>query len=174
VFKVKNLLLKTSFLSVVASSIVSANSFFMHDIESDMNRINQMMNQFINKPFMMPNGMSIRVNSSYPNMNMTENDSQYILEFELAGMTKKDIKVTVSDNKRLTIEGTKENKTETNKEEKVLIKEIYYGKFQKTLTLPKDSMADKLKVDFKNGILKVTVPKDKNHKNKNIRVVPIN
>jgi HSP20 family protein len=169
----ENIFSKVGLISVVASSVLSANSFFMNNIGHDLNSINKMMEEFANSSFVLPSGRTFRLHSTYPQMNMKEIKDNYILEFALAGMDKKDIKVTISNNNELIVEGEKKNEKKSAKDEKVYMNEIFYGKFKKMLSLPKDSDTDKLKVDFKNGILTVTIPKDKNYENKNIKVIPI-
>ena len=44
---------------------------------------------------------------SYPKMNAFENEKQYIFKFELAGIEKKDIKVSISNQNILSISGEK-------------------------------------------------------------------
>jgi HSP20 family protein len=166
----RNIFSKVGLVSVALASSLSANSLFMNDIDRDFENIHKLMNKF-NHSIFMPNGFSVKLNSSYPNTDFSNLDDKYIVKFEVAGMKKDDIKVTVSNDKLLTVEGEKKN--QTKKDEKFFMKEIFYGKFKKSLSIPKDSNINKLSVDYKNGILTVTIPKDKNYKDKNIKVIPI-
>ena len=48
--------------------------------------------------------------------------------------------------------------------------ERFYGKFQRALTLPEPVAADKVKADYKDGVLTVTLPKTEEAKPKKIDV----
>ncbi len=85
-----------------------------------------------------------------------EKGGDYHIEMDIPGFEKKDISIE-SDNGYLTI--TAEKKDEVNDEEKNYIRrERTYGKYQRSFYLG-DLETDKIKAEFKDGILKLTVPK---------------
>jgi HSP20 family protein len=66
-------------------------------------------------------------------------------------------------------------KGEKKKEEKVEEKDYYrcersYGAFVRSIDLPRDVQADKVKASFKNGVLEVRLPKTEEAKTKEIKV----
>jgi HSP20 family protein len=83
-------------------------------------------------------------------------------------MKKEDVKVTV-ENGVLTISGERKfEKEEKNKKYHRL--ERGYGTFMRSFTLPDDADANKIKAEFKNGLLKVHLPKSEHAKPKQIEV----
>lgn len=103
-----------------------------------------------------------------PKVNITETDDQLKLNFEMPGIDKSRVKVTVK-NGQLTVSGERnaEQKTET---EDFVRSEIFSGQFSRSFTLPKTVRADKIKADYKNGMLLITLPKTEESKPKEIDV----
>lgn len=85
-----------------------------------------------------------------------EKGGDYHIEMDIPGFDKKDISIE-TDNGYLTV--TAEKKDEVNDEEKNYIRrERTYGKYQRSFYLG-DLELDKIKAEFKDGMLKLTVPK---------------
>lgn len=103
-----------------------------------------------------------------PAVDIYETDDAIILEAELPGMNEKDIDVRVEDNV-LTIKGERKIEQE-RKEENYYRMERYYGTFQRSFTLPSNLETDKIKAEYKKGILKVVMPKKEQAKPKQIKV----
>jgi len=101
----------------------------------------------------------LNLSTSYPKMNAYENKKTYTFEYELAGLDKKDIKVAVTDQNILTVSGTKEKLTKEERED-LIRQERSYGSFSRSISLPDDINRDKIKVTYKNGILKIVIHKD--------------
>ena len=87
---------------------------------------------------------------------------------ELPGIDKDNISVNLTDH-TLTIKGEKK-KEEEIKEENYYRSERSYGSFLRTLELPRDVHADKVKASFKNGVLEVRLPKTEEAKAKEVKV----
>ncbi|HEX2928460.1 MAG TPA: Hsp20/alpha crystallin family protein, partial [Candidatus Binatia bacterium] len=87
---------------------------------------------------------------------------------ELPGMDKENIEVNLGDH-TLTIKGEKK-KEEEIKQENYYRSERSYGTFLRTVELPKEVRADKIKASFKNGILEVRMPKTEEAKAKEVKV----
>lgn len=95
-------------------------------------------------------------------MDIAETEKDYSLEVEIPGVEEKDIDISLSGD-LLTVKG--EKKSEEKKEDKNYLRiERSYGSFQRSVTLPPDIDADKVKANFKNGILTITIPKSENAK----------
>jgi HSP20 family protein len=91
-----------------------------------------------------------------------------VVKADLPGIDPKDISLSVTGN-RLTIEG--ERKEEAKKEEKDYVyRELSYGKFTRTMELPATVEADKVKADYKDGVLKITMPAPKELAAKKIQI----
>lgn len=80
-----------------------------------------------------------------------------VVRLELAGMEPKDVDISVADDV-LTVSGQREQKEEV-KEENYYRCETSYGKFQRSVSLPKSINADDIKAHFENGVLEIVVPK---------------
>jgi HSP20 family protein len=103
-----------------------------------------------------------------PLADITDDEKEYLIKADLPEMEKKDVKVTV-ENGVLTISGERKfEKEEKNK--KYHRVERGYGTFMRSFTLPDDADASKIKADFKNGVLKVHLPKSEHAKPKQIEV----
>ncbi len=85
----------------------------------------------------------------------------------MPGVKKEDLDVSIN-NQTITIRtSTKEEKKE---EGKYYRREITRGEYQRTLSLPDNVDADHAKATFKDGILKVTIPKTTKGKRKSIEI----
>jgi HSP20 family protein len=86
-------------------------------------------------------------------------DGNLIVKADIPGIDPKDVSISVTGN-QLTIEG--ERKHEEIKEEKdYFYRELAYGKFSRTMTLPAGAEADKVKATCKDGVLQITMPAPK-------------
>ena len=103
-----------------------------------------------------------------PRVDISETDKEVLLDVEIPGIDKKDIKIEVKDNV-LYIYGERkqEKKTEESESWKV---ERHYGKFERSFGLPETVHADKVTAHYKDGILKLTLPKTEKAKPKEIKV----
>lgn len=103
-----------------------------------------------------------------PRVDIVEANGGYELHADLPGMKKEDIKVEIHDNV-LTLRG--ERRIEDDKKEKNFrLTERYYGKFIRTFTLPENVNRDGIVAEFKDGVLKLAIPKVEKAKPKEIEV----
>jgi HSP20 family protein len=94
---------------------------------------------------------------SDPGANIIESTDMFQLEIAAPGMLKDDFKINL-ENSIMTISAELEDqKREEGKN--YTRKEFYYGSFSRAFTLPKTIDLDKIKADYENGILKITLPK---------------
>ena len=101
-----------------------------------------------------------------PLVDIYENDNKFFLEAQLPGIKKEDIKIEVENGKLfLSAESCKEK--EIN-EDKYYRKEISKGKFVRSFYLPESVDKDSLKANFKDGVLKIEIPKSEKEKPKQI------
>lgn len=94
-----------------------------------------------------------------PQVDLRAEDKEYVLTVEIPGVTEKDVTINVADN-AMTITGEKKQEKET-KEENYYRMERSYGSFQRVLSLPGDIDQDNIQANFKHGVLKVTMPRQK-------------
>ena len=95
--------------------------------------------------------------SRTPVADVSENDSEYTMEVELPGLTEKDVEVKV-ENSLLTVSSKKEE-SEKKDEKGYLIRERSRFEFTRAFSLPKEVDSEKIKAEFKNGLLRLVLPK---------------
>ena len=103
-----------------------------------------------------------------PAVDLYEKDDHFMIKAELPGVDKKDIKIDLQD-RLLTLSGERTYDNEV-KEENYYRRERSYGKFQRVFTLPADVDSDKIKAEFKDGVLQIEVPKPEEKKAKQVTV----
>ena len=109
-----------------------------------------------------------RMKITTPAVDLYEEKDDIVVKAELPGMEKDNIEVNLSD-RRLTIKGEKKQEEEVKKEG-YYRSERSYGSFVRTLELPREVQTDKVKADFKNGILMIRLPKTEEAKKKETKV----
>jgi HSP20 family protein len=103
-----------------------------------------------------------------PALDIHEDKDNFIVRAELPGMRREDIGVSLHDG-ALSLSG--ERKMEKKFEEaEVYRTERFFGKFQRTVSLPAAVAADKVKAQYKDGVLTITLPKTEEAKPKQIDV----
>jgi HSP20 family protein len=99
-------------------------------------------------------------NIRYPRVNIQNKEKEYIYEFDLAGVDKKNIKLSIDENNVLTLEGVKKKKRQ-EKSNSYVKQEIFYGSFQRVMKLPDDIDQNKLETRYRDGILTLSIGKKK-------------
>jgi HSP20 family protein len=92
-----------------------------------------------------------------PSLNMKDLKDRYELSISLPGANEKNIKIGIHDGV-LKVEAKTEKQSDSNSSN-FIKKEIYEGSFVRSVTLPKDAKGSEFKSEFKNGVLKITIPK---------------
>lgn len=92
-----------------------------------------------------------------PRIDISETDDKIIIESEISGIKKDDLKITLQDN-IITIEGEKKKESE-EKNKNYIRSERVFGSFKRCFTLPTEVDNDKVDASFENGILKVELTK---------------
>jgi HSP20 family protein len=103
-----------------------------------------------------------------PLVDIVEDDKEYLIKVELPEVHKDDVKVTVEGG-TLTISGERKGEKE-EKGRKFHRVERYYGRFERSFTIPDDAEADNVKAEFKDGVLRVHLAKSEKARPKQIEV----
>lgn len=103
-----------------------------------------------------------------PAVDLYEDDSKYVVKAELPGVDKDKIQINLTG-RVLSLSGERSDEKEL-KEEKVYRRECSYGRFERTFTLPAEVDPDSIKAEYKDGVLKIEVPKPEEQKPKQISV----
>ena len=103
-----------------------------------------------------------------PAIDVSEDDDAIHVAAELPGLDEKDFSVEVEAN-RLILRGEKKN-THESKGKGVYYSECSYGSFMRAVPLPSEVDANNTKATYKNGVLRVDLPKTEEAKARRIRV----
>jgi HSP20 family protein len=79
-----------------------------------------------------------------------------VVRADLPGIDPKEVEVSVLGNV-LTIKGERKRKKEV-KSEDYIRREVSYGSFERRMTLPEGVQTEKVKAQFKDGVVEVTMP----------------
>lgn len=135
----------------------------------EMSTLQHRINHLFNEPFFRSGeDDELRMGTWYPAVDMFDDDDKIVIKAELPGMDKKDISVDI-ENRVLTLSGERSYDNEV-KEENYYRRERATGKFKRAFNLPADVDADNIKADFKDGVLRVEIPKPEEQKPKQITV----
>jgi HSP20 family protein len=103
-----------------------------------------------------------------PSVDIFENKDQIVLEAELPGMNREDFELTIENNV-ITLRGERrfEKKDESDNYHRV---ERSYGSFTRSFTLPQSVTAENAAAEYRNGVLRVTLPKREEIKARRIEI----
>ena len=103
-----------------------------------------------------------------PAVDIYEHEGNIVLTAELPGVDPKEVDIRVENNV-LTLRGERKWSTEVNRESYHRV-ERAYGNFTRSFTLPNVVDTEKIKADFKDGMLKLVLPKKEEAKPKQISI----
>ena len=103
-----------------------------------------------------------------PAVDLYEDKESLIVKVELPGLKKEEIEVSVHDG-TLSIFGERKAATPDSSSQPFR-SERFFGRFHRTVALPKPVAVDKVKAAYKDGVLTVTLPKTEEAKPKQIEV----
>ena len=125
-----------------------------------------LINEFFNDDF----GMNFLNRShSVPSVNSVENNDSFEIDLAVPGMKKEDFTIELND-KVLVISSETSNTIENDK---MRLNEFNFSSFQRSFRVPDSVDQDKIKANYKNGILKIKLPKRKESISKPNRVINI-
>ena len=92
-----------------------------------------------------------------PAFDVAETEKEYVIKGDIPGIDAKDLDISLLDG-ILTIKGEKKHEKE-DKGENYHKVERHYGSFERSFRIPERDKTDKLDATYKDGILKLTLPK---------------
>ena len=125
-----------------------------------------LMNEFFNDDLRM-NFFNRR--HSVPSVNSVENNDSFEIDLAVPGMKKDDFTIELND-KILVISS---DNSDYDQNERTRLNEFNYSSFQRSFRVPESVELDKIKANYKNGILKIKLPKRKDSITKPNRVINI-
>jgi len=136
------------------------------ELEEVSDRLNRM---FARPATRSSNGKETMIVADWtPSVDISETESEYQIKAEIPDVKKEDVKVTLEDGV-LTIQGERKYEKE-EKGKKYHRIERSYGSFVRTFSLPDVIDDDKVKAEFKDGVLNLHLPKSEKAKPKAVEV----
>ena len=111
---------------------------------------------------------SAAISAWTPAVDVYEDEESFLLKVELPEVNKEDVKVNLDDNV-LSITGERRFEHEDKRDGYHRV-ERSYGQFYRSFTLPPNVNAEKINAGFKDGVLRLTLPKREEAKPKQIEV----
>ncbi len=134
---------------------------FLRDFNELATRMNRMLEGRLDDE-------SLTFGTWLPPVDIVDNGSEIVIEAELPGMKKEDIDIRVENNV-LTLHGQRKREHE-EKTKDFFRSERVYGSFTRSFTLPATVAVDKIDATYKDGVLRVVLPKVEEAKPRQIAV----
>lgn len=103
-----------------------------------------------------------------PDVDLHEEENQYILKADIPGISKENLEVSFLDNV-LTIRGERKEEKEA-KEKNCYRFERWSGAFERSFEFASEIDTAKVKASFKDGVLELVIPKAESAKPKQVKV----
>ena len=103
-----------------------------------------------------------------PAIDLIDGKDKVTVNVEVPGMNRDDVDISLKED-LLTIRGEKKEEKEEKEENRYYV-ERTYGSFLRTVTLPSRVKADEVKATYKDGVLKIELPKAEEDKVREVKV----
>jgi len=135
----------------------------------ELEEMSDRLNRMFARPATRTNGKETMIVADWtPTVDISETDGEYQIKAEIPDVKKEDVKVTLEDGV-LTIQGERKQEKE-EKGKKYHRIERSYGSFVRSFSLPDVIDEEKVKAEFKDGVLSLHLPKSEKAKPKAIEV----
>jgi HSP20 family protein len=134
----------------------------------DLNVLQDRMNRLFDDASRWKNGEAAATTTWSPAVDIFETEGDIVVKAELPGMERNDITLNLEKNV-LTLKGERRFEKET-KEENYHRVERAYGGFSRAFSIPATVDEEKIRADYKDGVLKIVLPKKEQAKPKQIRI----
>jgi HSP20 family protein len=138
----------------------------LRELTTMQEKVNKLFDDVIKSPYRSDEGFAL--SAWAPAVDIYETGKEIILKAELPEMQEKDIEIKVEDN-NLILSGERRMEKEV-KEENYHRIERSYGSFHRSFTLPNTVDRENIKASYKDGVLKVILPKKEEAKPKQIKI----
>ncbi|HXG52954.1 MAG TPA: Hsp20/alpha crystallin family protein [candidate division Zixibacteria bacterium] len=128
-------------------------------VPADFQRLSDAVDRLFDEIIHRPWGFSRPVPVWSPSIDLSETPDAYVLEVDLPGVKKEDVKVEL-EGRDLILRGERSSER-TQSGYKFHFQERYSGAFMRRMTLPDSVDKDAIEAEFKEGVLRVTLPKVK-------------
>jgi len=139
------------------------------DIHRELRRMDRELNQLLSPSKDSSTSNAVTIWS--PTCDVSETEKDIVIHAELPGVPKENINIELKDSV-LTISGER-NQEKKEENEKWHRTERSFGKFVRSMAVPRGLQQDQIHAKFENGVLEVTFPKPEEPK-KEVKKIKIN
>lgn len=130
-------------------------------IESEINELDE--------PFFAVFGFESIEEEGFPVIDVFENSDNICVEAELPGIDRDKVRISVTEGE-LVIEGEKAGDRDESGKVNYICIERSFGRFHRTVDIPKAADTSKVRARYEKGILFVTIPKVKEQRKKSTKI----
>lgn len=134
----------------------------------EIDLLQRQFDRFIDDVFLPKYNRSNKSENLTPAVEMTETPEAVHLKLEIPGIEAKDLDIQVTQD-TVSISGERHQETTAETDGKTST-EFYYGKFQRVLSLPTAVQNNNVTAEYKDGILKLVLPKQEEVKSQVVKV----
>ncbi|HKP85118.1 MAG TPA: Hsp20/alpha crystallin family protein [Blastocatellia bacterium] len=146
----------------------ASRNFVTFDPFREMFDLQRRINQLFDNSAATASDEGVALSTWTPAVDIYEDDQAFLLKLELPEVSREDVKVNLHDN-TLSITGERRFENEEKREGYHRV-ERSYGQFYRSFTLPPNVNAEAINAQFKDGMLRLTLPKKEEAKPKQISV----
>jgi HSP20 family protein len=148
----------------MAWELMNTNPF--KDIEKERSEMDRLLDTFL---FGRPQKEDIWEEIEWlPAIDVAETKNEIVVKVEAPGMDPKAFDISLSEG-TLIVRGEKKQEKEDEEENYHLV-ERRYGTFSRSILLPQQVESGKINASYEHGVLKITLPKSKEAKKKEIKI----
>jgi HSP20 family molecular chaperone IbpA len=125
-----------------------------------------LFDDFLNDDFFKKNERSLM------KTDIREKKNKYLIDIDLPGFSKENINLSLNNGYLIVSAKTEQEKNEDN-DEKYVCKERFFGECNRSFYVGDDIKEEDIEAEFKNGILKITVPKKETDEKGEIKQIEI-
>lgn len=125
------------------------------DDSSLLPAIDSLWDSLFNRDFLQG---GLELGTSIPAVNTRETEREYLMELAAPGLKKEDFDIGL-DHGVLTISSVKKEEKEEKDGERVTRKEFSYSSFKRSFHLPEDVNTEGISAEYRDGILRLNMPK---------------
>lgn len=127
-------------------------------------KVDRLFEEFFKVPFRFDLGGF----EALPAVDIYEKDNRIMVKAEIPGVESEELNVSVDDD-LLTISGEKRQENEVKEKDYYRLERVF-GRFERTIRLPQAVKAEGARATYKNGVLKIELPKSEETKKKRIKI----
>lgn len=114
-------------------------------------------------------GVRFEIGDFSPRVDIAEDEKNVYLHAELPGIERENVKISVSEDRILTLKGEKNREEKTEGKNYVRV-ERNYGSFTRSFALPENINVENVEAKFDKGVLDLTLPKTVSTKPKEVSI----